>query len=266
MMEEIIRLDAGSTSSLDWSLERKSALSALAAGKKVLWFLDLGLFDRLKMPLSHPSQFLTLGLAVDHFRDAVWKEFRSFSSGVCLYRGSSNFSEQLQWDEPLDKAFDLWLEETQTEKGDFTKHLFCVNACSEYLKQLAERIPEELPAYLIYNSLPEDVLEKALFTNPERFGRIQVHASAPFTWKTHEESKIGLLMPPLDAVLSVFLDPFRKAIQEYPSAKLIPEERLTYAWEGLETLIYSEKCLSKQGKRKVQGFIAAGGEVKNIII
>lgn len=259
MKEEIIRLDSGSTSTLDWTSERKMALSLLASGKKILWFLDLGLFERLKFPLSHPSQFLTLGLAVDHFRDTIWKEFHAFSTGVCLYRGSSDFVGQLQWDDALNQAFHVWLQEIKGEKNQF-----CANACAEYLRQLAERIPDEIPAYLIYNVLPDEILEKALLTNPERFGRIQIHSSTPFRWKTDEEIPIAILMPSLDVALPSFLEPFKKAIQEFPFAKLIPEEQLTSAWEGLETLIYSEKCLSKQGRRKIQGFIAAGGKVKNI--
>lgn len=221
----MIRLDASAASTLDWSLERKEALKLIASGKKVLWHLDLGLFDRLKMPLSNPSQFKTLGLAVDYFRDTIWKEFHAFSSGVCLYQGIPIASES-----------------------------------AEYLKMLAERIPDDIPIYLEYTSLPEDPLERALVTNPERFGRILIRA--PYSWRTDEEVKIGILMPPLDVVSH--LEPFRKAIQDNPSAKLIPEERLTASWEGLQLLLYSEKCLSNQGRRKIQGFIAAGGEVQDL--
>lgn len=261
MKEEIIRLDASTASSLDWSLERKSALSVIASGKKILWFLDLGLFDRLKMPLSHPSQFLTLGLAVDHFRKSIWKEFQSFSTGVCLYRGPSDFSSQLPWDDALDKAFLLWQKETQAEGLNL---LFCANVGAQFLKTLAEKIPDEVPIFLIYSTMPDDILEKALMTNPERFGRIRIHSSCLFSWKTEEELKTGICMPPLDVVLPSQLEPFRRVIQEFPFAKLIPEERLTYCWEGLDLLLYSEKCLSKQGRRKIQGFIAAGGEIKDV--
>lgn len=197
----------------------------MASGKKILWHLDLGLFDRLKMPLSNSSQFLTLGLAVDHFRDTIWKEFRSFSEGVCLYKG------------PADLA----------------------KASGEYLRLLAERIPDEIPMYLEFDNLPEDVLERALLTNPERFGRINVR---PNLWKTEEERKTAICMPPLDVFSD--LEPFREALFKYPDAKLIPEERLTCAWEGLELLLYCEKCLSKQGWRKIQGFVAAGGQIQNL--
>lgn len=249
----MICLDASAASTLDWSVERKEGLKWIASGKKILWHLDLGLFDRLKMPLSHPSQFMTLCLAVDHFRDTIWKEFHPFSLGVCLYQGTSDLI--LQWDDALEKAYKL-----QSDKGDLAFRLFCLNAGAEYLKALTERIPDKIPVYLKFTLLPEDPLEKALFTNPERFGRILIDAS--YSWRAEEELKTAICMPPLDVISH--LDPFRKAILAHPFAKLIPEERLTYSWEGLDLLIYSEKCVSNQGKRKIQGFIAAGGEVKEV--
>lgn len=283
-----IHLEAHTTSSLDWSQEKKRALTAIASGKKILWVLDLGLFHRLKMPLSHPSQFMTLSLALDHFRDSIWREFHSFSSGVSLYQGSGDFLSQILIDE---KTFAAWLvtrfkslsllntelgiqaasfEDVKglvpdTEEGILIQQLFCSDVAADYLRQLAARIPDEIPVYLQFNALPEDALVSALLTNPERFGRIQIHASSPFSWKTDEEHPIGICMPPLETVLPSQLIPFRSILKDLNSTKLIPEEQLTLAWDGLETLSYSEKCLSKQGLRKLQGFIAAGGQIKNLI-
>jgi hypothetical protein len=45
------------------------------------------------------------------------------------------------------------------------------------------------------------------------------------------------------------------------SFKLIAESQLTSQWDGLDYLLYSPTGLSTQGKRKLQGFCAAGGTV-----
>lgn len=257
---KILTLDARENSSLSWDYIRPEALGAIASGHQLLWNLDLGLFQHLTKPLTASAQFLTLGLALDHFKNTIWKEFHRFSLGVSLYEGAADFLPQLRWDDSQKNNFQAWLQERVVEDSLFTKQLFARDVSAEYLEQLAGRLPDEIQPYVIFDKLPEDALLTALFTDPERYGRITLYTT--FKWKTAEQLSLGICMPPLSAVNPNELDPLKKILIEIKhDYKLISESALTNSWDGLDTLIYLPDLLSPQGARKIKGFVAAGGSV-----
>jgi len=45
--------------------------------------------------------------------------------------------------------------------------------------------------------------------------------------------------------------------------RIIPEEKLTEQWDGIDKLIVPGQAISEQGKRKLLGFIAAGGSIES---
>lgn len=226
---EIITLDGTVTSTLDWAKHRKNALQSIGAGKQILWHLEMGLFSQLNKPLTDSTQFQTLGLAIDHFRDTLWKEFHGFTLGLSLYKGPS----------PTLQERDIW--------GD-------------YLEQLAGRMPDEIKPYIIFDSLPNDIILKALLTHPERYERFTIQAD--YAWRTGETVEKAICFPPLTMTDLSLLEPFRPLLEK--GLKIIPEERLTYSWDGLNTLYYSKSCISPAGFRKLNGFKAAGGEIIDI--
>jgi hypothetical protein len=44
----------------------------------------------------------------------------------------------------------------------------------------------------------------------------------------------------------------------------VSEEKLTEEWDGIDALMVLQNTISPQGKRKLQGFAASGGEIINI--
>lgn len=225
MSEVIISCDAKSTSILNWALEREKALTTIASGKKILWFLDFGLFSNLKWPLENEGQFSCFCLALDHFKEKLWSEFHKFSLGIALYRGNACLSDSE------------------------------IN----YLHALTRE-----PAYLIFDQLPKDPLLKAKATDPELYGSLKPYFLCEgFQWKTEQKKAVGICMPHFSIHDTTLLEPYRKILDELEGKdfKLIPEDQLVMSWEGLDLLYVHPPAISPSGLRKIEGFIAAGGEV-----
>lgn len=259
MKEIVIVCDARPSSTLDWRPLRMQALNAIASGKKILWFLDFGLFSELQKPLSDAGQFLNFTHAIDHFKDKIWSEFHKFSLGVALYRGNADYSSQFHSDE----NFSEWAQDRKVHPDDpFIKRLFARDVCVEYLIQLSQKLLGEITPYVIFDHLPEDPLLQALLTAPDRYEEIQHYfTSEKFEWKTDEEKSVGICMPSFSMVDPTYLTPYRKLLEDIRDCKLIPEDQLIAAWHGLDTLYVHSNAISSSGQRKMQGFIAAGGTV-----
>lgn len=290
----IITLNGRPNSDLDWQKERVSGLQALASGKRIIWKLDLGLFRDLSKTIHDSAQFLTLGLALDHFRDFIWREFHRYSEGVVLYEGSADFLPNLQWTDQQRNNFIEWVNERfngveefqneveidfpkldplslqQSSKGQMLLQLFASDVSGEFIDRLAMRLPDEIPCYaLLLLPQTEDLLLLAQLFHPQRFGKVKLLNDDPkVTWKIEEDLTLAICMPEVAVVKPSLLDPFRQSMNLLKKRgvcyKLIPEEQLTTAWDGLNTLLFLPEALSSQGKRKVQGFIAAGGEAVSI--
>lgn len=261
MKEIIITCDARPSSTLDWRHLRTQALSAIASGKKILWFLDFGLFSELQKPLSDPGQFLNFSHAIDHFKEKIWSEFHKFSLGVAFYRGDADYSSQFHSQD----TFSEWCQDRKVHTEDpLMKQLFARDVCAEYLIQLSQKILGEITPYVIFDQMPEDRLLQALLTAPDRYEEIQHYFTAEkFQWKTEEEKPLGVCMPSFSRIDPVYLTPYRKVLEDVKGVdcKLIPEDELIAAWHGLDTLYVHMDAISSSGQRKIQGFIAAGGEV-----
>ena len=69
---------------------------------------------------------------------------------------------------------------------------------------------------------------------------------------------MGFLLPSNGDLL------FEKLLKQGTKVRVIEEAYLTAEWDGLDILYIDPPCLSREGKRKVQGFQAAGGEVISV--
>lgn len=230
-----IRVDLSPTSSLKWNAE------SLRGHSNILWELDCGLFDSLKMPIDDPAQFLTLELALKHFRKTLFPVFESVSSGAILYKG------------PL-------VDEAKID----------------YLKLLLARLPEDLPAFLIFEVKGEANLLRE--TMRDRFSPFRVALTQlpplqqPFyIWNGRElitpeplSSTDALCLPTYDAERAWEL--LEKCLPTLPLMRAIPQGLLGEEWEGVERLFVIEEGLSAQTRRKLRGFEAAGGVVESLLV
>jgi hypothetical protein len=298
-----ITLDGRTQADLDWKNARKEAQFAIEKGYALMWDLQLGLFDRLQHPLTHQTQFLSLTLSLEHFRDSLWKEFKSQTLGISLFRGSVDFSRGFSWDIDQKQSFNEWLQEIydpSTESLDFCQleqhdegqqliRLFCRDVAVEYLALLASRLPDSLPTYLYLDagSLAGSILNEIQLLNPARFDRLRLALKGhhlPFDvlgWEAPtfqgysghsivelpllSEKAIGVCIPPLNFYHSRHYRGLEEGLQALDKLslpfKIIAESQLTSSWDGLDYILYAPSGLSTQGKRKLQGFCAAGGTV-----
>lgn len=298
-----IHLDGRVQSDLDWKKARAQAQEAIELGYNLMWDMDMGLFAGLAQPLTHQSQFLSLTLGLEHFRDSLWKEFKSQTVGISLFRGSADFSHHFRWDDHQECNLRNWLQDIhvpqlaalelsqmmQQEEGKQFVRLYCRDVAVEYLSLLATRLPDTLPAYLFLDTflLPRSLTSEMQLLNPERFDRLHLALKGhqlPFHaigWDiptnqgysgysmmdlpNHQEATIGVCIPPMNVYQSQHYQGLEEGIlalkkKSFPF-KLIAECHLTSQWDGLDYLLYSPSGLSAQGKRKLQGFCAAGGTV-----
>lgn len=264
-MYSIVTLDAALQSTMQWQEPRKKALAAIAEGKKILWHLDLGLFDRLTSPLSNTAQFMTLRLALDHFRDSIWDEFQRYSVGAALYKGSPDFSLEFVWDSEQKENYKSWLVESSQEENEIQKKLFCRDVCSAYITQLAENIPDRIPVFLIFNNNSDPLLH-LLLTSPDLYPRCKLlmdennpqdpNASLAICWPSTEK-KSTKDFEELAAAST-------RLQQSGIPYRIISESNLTIEWQGLDHIIFQPQSLSPAGIRKLRGFQAAGGTLVTV--
>lgn len=299
-----IRLDGSLRSDLNWERARKEASEAIERGYGIFWDLELGLFSKLTQPLTNRGQFLSLALSLDHFRDTLWKDHQEKTVGVSLFRGALDYSHGFSWDLHQEQSLNSWLSKKCSHRGtDFVQarqtmegkqliRLFCRDVAVEYLSLLAARLPDTLTTYLFLDasSFAGSLTDEMQYMNPERFDRFHLAVRNPrlpiesLGWGAPTPSgysgivpnilpgsipsKIGICVPPMDFDPKNHYEGFEEALVELRRLalpfKLIAEDRLTSQWDGLDEVLYSPNGLSTQGRRKLQGFCAAGGTAVSI--
>lgn len=261
-----ITIDASTKSTMQWQGPRKEALTAIARGKKILWHLDLGLFGNLSSPLSNAAQFMTLRLALDHFRDSIWEEFQKYSIGVALYQGTPDFSGSFPWDDEQKDNFQAWLCDNDYKEDVFLEKMFCRDVCSSYISQLAENVPDRIPLFLIFNQQGIEPFLQLLLTAQDLYQRFTIlflektkqdpHATLAVCWPLTDKKSLQDFKGLVEAL--------NKLHQAGIPYKIISENNLNLEWHGLDHIIYSSVCTSPSGIRKLHGFNAAGGTLVGI--
>ncbi|MBA3723063.1 MAG: hypothetical protein H0W88_11785 [Parachlamydiaceae bacterium] len=309
----IIKINGMMKADLDWKNAKKYAQSYIEKGYFILWEIELGLFSNLAFALDHQTQYLSLTLSLEHFRDSLWKEFNQHSLGLILYRGSADFSCHFEWTHSQVENLRGWLLESFAEVETFTreigisisdfndiepdllqqnelgKHLlkiFCRDVSVEYLAFLSNNMPDELPRHLLLD-IPSNTTAytQTVLLNPERFEQFNVIVKnsffclqtmgwdkrSPFGYVSNliqpsvqnNEVKIGVCLASIDLIRPSQSQGIETALKYLLENKkhfrVISESHLITEWDGLDYLLYVPKGLSSQGKRKLQGFCAAGG-------
>jgi hypothetical protein len=185
-----IYLDGQIQSDLDWREAKKQAKESIDQGYKILWDLHLGLFDGLKQSIGNQTQFLSLILSLEHFRDFLWEELQEHTIGISLFRGNIEWHRNFPWDDEQQIQYKEWLKKIGKEsfmeltfrelnaqkEGKRLLHLFCRETLIEYIELLAARLPETLTPYIFLNATPLATMPvpqlEAL--HPELFKRIQI--------------------------------------------------------------------------------------------
>lgn len=284
-----VALDGHVKADLDWKEAKEKARSFVEQGFRLFWELNLGLFSDLAMPLKNQAQYLSLGISLEHFRETIWKEFETHSIGVCYYRGSADFSEQIRWDAEQDELFRRWLKEVfPDDEGTFRKNplwrsLYCRDVAADYLSLLSSQLSDHIPSYLLLDiSKVESPLLQAQLVTQDRFDRFHLAIKGcrwPFhgmVWREdiiesprfEQEAKIGICLPPFNLYNPLYYEGLESAmkslLEKGTPFRVIPESMLVTEWDGLDEILYVPAGLTQQGKRQLQGFCAAGGAIVSL--
>lgn len=285
----VIQLDGRMRADLAWNEAKQVAFEAIQKGLFILWEIDLGILSQLPFPLDHQSQYAALRLSLEHFRDAIWKEYHEHSLGVSLYKGTGDFSAHFQWNDSYVENLKEWEKERSSEIDVLS--IFCREVVVEYIALLSSCLPDTILKYLEIE-IPEgsDLLWEAQVFDPEAFEQFNLiikNGSLPLQgigwgkslpwgycgsvlplFNGREEEKVGLCLPAQNKYNIQVCYELEKILKGLMSSKvsfrLISEDHLTTEWDGLDEIIYIEKGLSGQGRRKLQGFTAAGGTVRPV--
>ncbi len=269
-----VYLDGKTNSSLDWSHVRKEVEHSEGP---IIWDLDLGLFADLKRGLEDQTQFLSLSLSLEYFRDAIWKEFKDRTHSVCVYEGSVDFSRNFKWDDKQWANCVHWLHtqginEWYPDRMTFEKHpegmdllrLFCRDTCVEYIQLLANRMPDGLEVSVRLHSGDFTLAQEARLFHGERYERLTVLKENVLIQES-PQANIALCLPPMELCRKMHYEGIEEALHSLTNKKIpyriIPENHLIMEWDGLDHLLVSPNGLSNPGKRKLQGFQAAGGNI-----
>ncbi len=276
----LLRLPAQLSNDLDWSKEMGQATQIVNSEKMILWEIDLGLSQ---LTPDNSTAFFSYSLALEEFTAKVWPAFRNHTFGAALYRGAIPAEDQFprsHWE----TAFIEW--SADLPHPCYT--LYCVQMLSEYLHRLISFLPDSLLPFALIDA--STIYSPAKITQLFSKGRFEhIHLAlkgAPcmfpsLCWETGQgsqgylgtihpsisaqpSSSLGIYLPNDTHIDSAWMLKFDQAILELTTSyRIIPEEKLTEQWDGLDTLLVDSQKISTQGKRKLLGFIAAGGTVES---
>jgi|GEM_PF-1318944 len=156
------------------------------------------------------------------------------------------------------------------------KNLFAMNVFSAFLHRLVSALPEEILPFAEFDV--EGISHLGFLSqllSKERFSHIHLIFKDSFlplealylnqNGKPQSKPNIGVCFPNdpncLFSILNQFKGLFAELKKRGVSYKIIPEFLMTSSWDELDSVIYLKKSLSSQGKRILQGFFVAGGQL-----
>ncbi len=285
----VVTLRARSQDDLDWKEALEKAELLKEKGSFILWDIDLGL-SHDKIFTSDLALYSAQTRALEIFAQTVLPIFSSCTYGVILFRGNECFEERLFWTEQHSGYFQEWLIEKKlalltSEDSKHMERLFCIEAFSEYLHRIVAALPSDLAVFCLFEKIQEKSWAKiAQLFSKERFEYIHLaFQEIPFAfpalaWKggvstmgsigsiEKADSPSLALVIPLDGYCSPdVLERLDKIIEQLLEKsvpfRVIPEFFLAEGWDLVSTLIVISSAISPTGRRKIMGFMAAGGEL-----
>jgi hypothetical protein len=216
----IVKLDGKMSSLLDFRSGRHEALTAIAKGEPLSFEIDLGLdsFSGREVELK------ALSLALNHFVESLWEEFRPYIHEVIIYRG------------PL-------------PENEIT--------FSAYLKGLKGILTASIPVAICFETRGESPLTRVRKSSASLFPgcRVYVDGKEP---EFDAEARIGFLIP------SENEEAYESLLKKGHRVRLVEEAFLISDWHGLDYLIVDPKFIDNEALRKLKGFNAAGGRVVSL--
>lgn len=265
----LIHLPSHMDGDLDWESQIKRGEELLEQNKKILWHLDFEL-ENLNFPYDHKLQFESLKLAVEAFSSTIYPKFSEETLGVLLYSGE------------LETVLSSFGPTNSLEQILQTVEIFV-----DFLRLFFPVFPDDILPFLdistsqfdqafVYQLFSKERFEyfslitekKDLFTSSLSSDSTPLSLGYMGENYTDEDKilpTVGLLFPQDDLFADVHLEinSTLKKIVSIPT-RIIYESFLIDEIDGIDQLIVFEKGLTPSGKRQIQGFLAAGGQVVTV--
>jgi hypothetical protein len=252
---------------LDWKKAYEEAAEAVKCGKWLFWHFNFGL-EKSVLALEDTAQFFSFTIAIEEFLKQLWPVFGEKTFGASVYRGSIDIASRFLWSHAHEKHF---------KESLLDEHLYCVDVFAEYLHRLSSYFPDNLLAFCFFDTSFCGPAQQAQLLSKERFAHFHLavkgahRLSNGLIWKENKaffevkEVSKGVLLPSdalcccnvlmkVDALVEQFS-------QKGEALRIIPEMLFNEEWDGLDVIFAMEDVLTIQGRRRLQGFAAAGGEI-----
>ncbi len=254
----LITLPASTDADLKWDKEKALAECCAQKGEQLLWQIDLGL-ESGALSLGDPARFFSYGIALEQFSREIWPLFQNQTIGVSLYRGAYDIDERLLWDASLEEHYREFAPEISDETR---KQFFTANVFADFLHRLISYLPAEVTPFCHFDiqKITNPALAACLFSRA-RFEYLHLVLDENVNFS----STLGVVLPQdaycTDSTLGKLNKILIKLQKNHMSFRMIPESLLIEEWDGLDTLQIISAAISPSGKRMLQGFRAAGGEI-----
>ena len=210
-------------------------------------------------------------------------------SHIILYRGSIDFSNHIKGHKQTSEEFDSWKEELPENQIDeeHLLNLYSSHLLSIFFHSIASILPDHIKGTLLF-SLPASlecgkVIE---LISEESFSHLEIGIKYPkfflegICWGmgsavhtlsyfaasskySEDDVKTAVVLPFLGLCnYKEFEQVCTFLISKEIPFKIIEENLMNEKWFGIDTLYYDPDTISFDGKRMLDGFIAAGGVVE----
>ncbi len=279
-----IFLDSTPDSPLSFEDKYREIDEAIEKGKRLYFEFEFGL-DPLSHNFKDQMRFYGYSMALATFTKLIYEKYSEHIDGVFLYRGAGDFRQAIENQLEMREARDVFC--LPFGKNEHTERLFALQILLEYFHRLAATLPDELSLNVLLNfkSIPSRARQAELlaaYTFPyikpcvkgalvpfaglawekgrSEFGYI---GSNPALFEKIETPNTAILLPDLGKVDYEMLENALAGLEEV-NYKIIPDKMLNESWHLIDELIVLEGFVSSEGKRMIEGFIAAGGHIKTM--
>ncbi|MCH9621501.1 MAG: hypothetical protein S4CHLAM20_09220 [Chlamydiia bacterium] len=207
-------------------------------------------------------------------------------SHIILYRGSIDFSNHIKRNVQLNEEYLLWKKDLLENDIDeeHLLHIYSSKLISDFFHSLAAILPDHIKAALLL-SLPQElgVAKTSELISEETFSHIDIGIKNPpffhegISWGqgsgfhslsftpqnslAEDEVKTAVILPFFGNCnykrFEKICDKLKKRNIPF---KVIEENLLNEKWFDIDVIIFDHDSTSFDGKRMVDGFIAAGGK------
>lgn len=177
---------------------------------------------------------------------------------LIFYKGPIDLSLHFLKNQKHLESYENWQQDVFQNKRGLKQdlRLFAIELFMNYLHRLASVLPDNVQAAVEFTDLlllrPS---EAAQLLSKNRFSHFDI-INNPF------DGNEGLILPEDPLFTADIFDKIDDLLTlKKNQMRVIPEELLPEMWGGLTTLYAIEPTLSRFGKRGIEGFLAAEGEV-----